>query len=291
MRNKLISLCLIAWILTALPLTAAAREFDPDQRGSISVTLVSPTEQEPMVGAELAVYYVATVQVNGEGNLSYVASGAFDHEGISLEDPELVTKLDAFVSGGDIPFRKIVTDAEGKAICTDLPLGLYFVKQTGTVEGFAPCASFLVTLPIRTDSGFCYDVDASPKTDIARLVSITVRKVWNTDKSTAIPGSVTVQLLRNDEVIETAVLDEENHWQVTYENLPESDAYCIKEVHVPKGFTATYTQKGYVFTVTNTSSLAQTGQLVWPIPVLAMAGLFFLVLGFTILRKSEKNDA
>ena len=291
MRNKLISVFLILWILAALPLTAAAQEFDPDQRGSISVTLVSPTEQEPMAGAELAVYYVATVQADGEGNLRYIASGDFDQDAIPLDDPELAAKLDAFVSTRDVPSRKIVTDAQGIAVCTDLPLGLYFVKQTGAVEGFAPCRSFLVTLPIQTDSGFRYDVDASPKTDVARLISITVRKVWNTDKSTAVPGSVTVQLLRNDEVVETAVLDEQNHWQVTYENLPESDAYRIKEVHVPKGFTATYTQNGYVFTVTNTSSLAQTGQLIWPIPVLAMAGLFFLALGFAILRKSEKNDA
>ena len=91
--------------------------------------------------------------------------------------------------------------------------------------------------------------------------------------------------------METATLNKQNGWQITYPNLPESDAYSVKEVNVPKGYTATYAQKGYVFTVTNTPSLAQTGQLIWPIPVLAAAGLFFLLMGFAFLRKPEKNDA
>ncbi|MBQ5675169.1 MAG: hypothetical protein IIV45_08850, partial [Lachnospiraceae bacterium] len=31
-------------------------------------------------------------------------------------------------------------------MCAELPLGLYFIKQTGAVEGFAPCTPFLVTV-------------------------------------------------------------------------------------------------------------------------------------------------
>ena len=73
--------------------------------------------------------------------------------------------------------------------------------------------------------------------------------------------------------------------------MPESDAYSIIEVDVPKGFTATYSQSGYVFTVTNTASLAQTGQLIWPIPVLAMAGLCLIAVGIVVLRKTRNNNA
>lgn len=289
MRNRLISVCLIAWLLTALPLTAAAQSFDPDQRGSLSVELVSPDGAEPMEGAELSVYHVATVYADATGTLLYTYTDAFADCGVELEDPELVKTLESFVAGQDLSCQKILTDTEGKGTCENLPLGLYFVKQTGAVEGFAPCTSFLVTLPLKTDSGFQYAVDASPKTSVARLVSITIRKVWNTGKATAVPESVTVQLLRHEEVVETATLNQQNGWQVTYDQLPESDGYRIKEVNVPKGFTATYTRKGYEFTVTNTPSLAQTGQLIWPIPVLATVGLFFLLAGFALLRKSGKN--
>ena len=291
MRNKLISIFLLAWILTALPLSAVAQEFDPDQTGSLSVTMVSQDGTKPMAGAVLSVFHIATVGADENDTLFYTYTDAFSDCGVALDDPELAKELDAFVDGKNISAQKVITDAEGKALCDDLPLGLYFVKQTGTVEGFAPCTSFLVTIPMKTDKGLVYHVDASPKTDVAKLVNITIKKVWNTDKSTAIPDSVTVQLLRNDTVVETATLSKANDWQITYTDLPESDGYSIKEVKVPKGFTATYNRKDYEFTVTNTASLAQTGQLIWPIPVLSAAGLFFILMGFAVLRKAEKRHA
>ena len=292
MRNKLILFCLvILLLLSVFPVIAAAQEFDPDQRGSISVHLVTQNPEQPMVGAEFSVYYVAKVSINDDGSLYYTASEDFDTIGISLDNPELVALLDAFVSERDIPHQNMVTDAQGNAACENLPLGLYFVEQTGEVDGFAPCTPFLVTLPLKTDSGFQYDVDASPKTDVTRLVTVTVRKVWNTDKATTLPGSVTVQLLRGEEVVETAVLNKQNNWKIVYENMPASDAYSIKEVDVPKGFTATYTKNGYEFTVTNTGTLIQTGQLVWPIPVFALLGVVLVMLGFVILRKPGNDHA
>ena len=157
------------------------------------------------------------------------------------------------------------------------------------MEGFAPCTPFFVTVPTKSAAGYEYAVNASPKTEVAKLTDITIRKVWNTDASTKATDSVTVELLRDGAVVETAVLNEENSWQVTYSNLPESDAYSIREVAVPQGFTATYKQKGYVFTVTNTSTLIQTGQVIWPIPVLAIVGVLLLTVG--ALLQKRKQDA
>lgn len=291
MRNKLISFFLLVWLLAALPVTAMAQQIDHSQKGSISVTLVSPNGAKPMVGAELSVYHVATVEAGEDGHLRYFCNAVFAEGGIMLDDPDLVSKLDALVSEKEIPSGKMVTDSKGKAQCKDLALGLYFVKQTGTVKGFAPCASFLVTVPMETASGYQYHVDASPKTDVVRLTEITIKKVWNAGSSAKIPTSITVQLLLDNQVVKTAVLNKENNWQVTYTDMPESDSYTIKEVDVPQGFTATYRKNGYIFTVTNTSKLAQTGQLVWPIPVFALAGLVLLMAGVVILRKPGNEDA
>lgn len=102
---------------------------------------------------------------------------------------------------------------------------------------------------------------------------------------------MTVQLLRNGKVVETATLSENNNWQVTYTDMPESDAYSIQEVNVPKGFTATYKQNAYVFTVTNTSTLIQTGQLIWPIPMLAFIGVLLIATGVVFLQKKRNQDA
>lgn len=291
MKNRLISFCLVLLLLVGLPLTAAAHEYDSNQRGSISVSLVSKNTAAAMEGAELSVFYVATVGYSADGTLIYSYTEHFVDCGIPMDDPDWIGKLDMFVTEHPVDCRKIVTDAQGKAICKDLPLGLYFIKQTGDAEGFARCDSFFVTIPMKTEEGYQYDVDASPKTDVIRYINLTIRKVWNTDISTQIPDSVTIQLLRGDTVVDTATLSEANDWQITYSDLSESDAYSIKELNIPKGFTATYTRDGYTFTAINTPSLIQTGQLIWPVPVLAMAGLFFLLTGVAILRKTEKHNA
>ena len=291
MKRKLLSVCLIILLAFAVAMPAFALDFDADRLGSVSVTLLDPAEKTPVQGAELAIYRVADVTLGEDNMLRYTYCNGFEACGTGLDDPNLPAVLDRFVEEHSAQAQKAVTDGQGTAVFQHLPLGLYFVKQTGTVDGFSPCTSFLVTIPMEIEGGYAYHVDASPKTDVARLTSVTVKKVWNTGTTAGLPGSVTVQLLQGEEVLETAVLNKQNNWQTVYEDMPESDAYSIKEVDVPKGYTATYAQKGYVFTVTNTSTLIQTGQLVWPIPVFAMAGMVLLMIGFVILKKPEKDHA
>jgi hypothetical protein len=291
MGRKLISVFLIVWILFMMPMTAFAQDFDANRIGSISVTLMDRDGKTPITGAELSLYYVATVSLNSKNNLSYTFTNAFKDCGCALDDPALSVKLDAFVKDHSVSAEKLVTDDYGKVSFTNLPLGLYFVKQTNTVAGYAPCTSFLVTVPNHNTDGYVYDVNASPKTDIAKLTDITIKKVWNTGGSTKAANSVTVQLLKAGVVVETATLSAKNNWQLTYKDMPESDAYSIVEVNIPKGFTAAYSKNGYVFTVTNSASLAQTGQLIWPIPVLAMAGLCLIAVGTIVLRRTRDRDA
>ena len=291
MRHKFISLFLLAWMLLMMPMTVFAQDFDADRLGSISVTLIDQDGKTPIAGAELSLYYVATVKLNSKNNLSYTFTNAFEDCGCALDDPALSVKLDAFVKEKSVSIQKLVTDAHGNATFTNLPLGLYFVKQTGAVAGYAPCTSFLVTVPNKSADSYVYDINASPKTDVAKLTDITIEKVWNTDASTKAADSVTVQLLRDGVVVETATLSEQNNWRIIYSDMPESDAYSIVEVNVPKGFTATYSQSGYVFTVTNSASLIQTGQLIWPIPILAMAGLCLITIGASVLKKTRNTNA
>lgn len=92
-------------------------------------------------------------------------------------------------------------------------------------------------------------------------------------------------------IVKVATLNEQNNWQETYTDMPESDSYSVKEVDVPKGFVATYKQNDYVFTVTNSSTLIQTGQLIWPIPVLAISGMLLIVVGITLLQKKRESNA
>ena len=184
MRRKMITLCVTALLILTCTLTVFAQDFDPEKTGAISVTLTEQHDKEPIVGAELSVYYVATAHMNANGNSSYVYSDTFENCGIDMADPSLASKLEAFVLQHHVPSLQMTTDETGTATCKDLALGLYFVRQTGAVEGFAPCTPFMVTVPSKNAEGYVYEVNASPKTEVARLTSITIKKVWNTDAST-----------------------------------------------------------------------------------------------------------
>ena len=290
MKRKIITFCITILLILTCSYTVFAEEFDQSKTGSISVTLIEQKQNEPIVGAELSVYYVATARMNVNGNLSYVCTDSFENSEIDIDDPSLAIKLDAYVLEHNISSFKITTDQNGTATCKGLALGLYFIKQTGTVEGFAPCTPFIVTVPGKNGESYVYDVNASPKTEVERFTYITIKKVWNTDESTEAAKSVTVQLFKDGNVVKTATLNEQNNWQVTYTDMPESDAYSIIEVDVPKGFTATYKKNGYVFTVTNTSTLIQTGQLIWPIPVLAISGMLLIAVGIVLLQRKRKTN-
>lgn len=291
MRRKIMILCVTVLLILSCSLTAFAQRFDPNKCGSVSVTLTQQQNKAPIVGAELSVYHVATVGVNSNGNLSYVYTDHFDNSGISLDDPLLAARLDTFVSQNDPPSVKVTTNKNGTATCEGLELGLYFIKQTGAVQGFAPCTPFVVTVPYKNADGFVYEVNASPKTEVVKLTSVTVKKVWNVDPTAKPVDSVKVQLLQNGSVVRTATLNAKNDWQITYTDMPESDAYSIKEIDVPKGFTPTYSQKGYTFTVTNTSTLIDTGQLIWPIPVLSICGMLLIAVGVVLLQRKRKTNA
>lgn len=288
MKSKILSVFIAVWFIFALPLMVSAESFNPEQYGTLTVTLQD--QGKPIAGAELSVYYVATVEVNGENNLIYAYTDNFEDCGIKIDNPSLTETLNTFVVQNAVEAAKIVTNAEGKAVLDTIPLGLYLVKQTNSVAGYAPCDSFLVKVPYKVDDTFVYNVQAAPKTDIERLTNITIKKVWNTDKSAQATDSVQVQLLRDGVVVETATLSILNNWQVTFTNMPQSDSYSVVEVNVPKGFTATYSRNGYDFTVTNSASLIDTGKLVWPVPILAMAGIVFITTGAVVLKKSGEYD-
>lgn len=291
MRQKIITAAVAVILLLSCAVTAAAVDYDLERRGSITVTLREQEQKDPIAGAELSFYHVATVSADSDGEAVYTYTSYFEDFTESLEDPDLLTKLDAFVKTHTVTAIRVKTNERGTAVCSDLPMGIYFIEQTGGAPAYAPCTSFLVTLPGSDENGHVYDVIATPKTEIAKLTTITVKKVWNTDSFSKVPEDIMIQLLQHEQVLDTTTLNEENDWFVQYKDMPESDAYRIQELNVPKGFTATYGQNGYEFIITNTASLAQTGQLQWPVPVLAIAGLFFLGLGAVILKKPRGSDA
>ena len=141
------------------------------------------------------------------------------------------------------------------------------------------------------------------------LRDLTVAKKW-IDQDSSRPSSVEIDLFseEDDEAVTLKILDNdsafstytfpkvklsrENSWQSTWTGLDGRKDYWVKEVKIPTGYTASYEydDENGIWTVTNTGSLLQTGQLNWPIPVLCAAGCLLLAIGVLLMRRKEEEN-
>ena len=79
MGRKIFVFCMaILLVVSCVYAVSATEELDYSKTGSFSVTLTEQKKKEPIVGAELSVYYVATVKLSMEGRLSYILTEEFE---------------------------------------------------------------------------------------------------------------------------------------------------------------------------------------------------------------------
>lgn len=222
------------------------------------------------------------------------------------------------------------TDTHGQLVFpTDggrLTAGLYLVTgQRHTQNGFRyDPAPFMVLLPAQEANEWVYDVHAAPKADISPLpeeggtVARKVLKVWD-DSGEGRPSSVTVQLLRDGKVYDTVTLSAENRWQHRWSELDDVYVWQVVEKTVPEGYTVSVGREGITLVITNTAAaptvpppsepsappspptptddtprqptLPQTGQLWWPVPLLALAGLLLTAAGAAVRRRGAEDEA
>lgn len=260
---------------------------DFSKKGSIEVILHEEEEDTYVEGAEITIYQIADAYNEGI-KFSFKYTDQFSGCEASLEDMTkdgLTEDIAKCIKEDSIGISE-VTNEEGKVKFDELPLGLYFVKQTNKVKGYSNIESFLVHTPTSIDNSWTYDIVATPKTNIYKEIDLTVKKVWNTNIS-KVPPMVEIELYKGEELIDTIELSEENKWTHTWLDIEKSDKYQVKEINIPKGYKVTYSKEGYEFTVTNTDTLANTGQLFYSIIILAVLGIVFILFGAIELKKGN----
>ena len=201
--------------------------------------------------------------------------------------------------------------------------GLYLVLGSRhTQGGFRYDATpFMVMLPTQDaeKNEWIYDVLVSPKHDSSKIpdtpsaITRKVLKVWDDADNKNRPTEVIVQLLRNGEVYDTVTLNDDNNWRYTLSNLDDSYTWTVVEKEC-EGYTVQIERDGITFVIKNTyetnipdnpttnvpvspnptnptpnnPSLPKTGQTWWPVPLLLMGGLSFIIVGL-ICRKRKGN--
>lgn len=270
---------------------------DFNNKGSIQITLYEKNGNEKIKGSELTIYKVANA-LEKDHNLAfeYVSElNGCSASLVDLESADISSEIEKCIPNNMNGITK-ETDENGNVKYEDLDLGLYLVKQTNKVEGFSKIDSFLIMTPKVIDNKWIYDIKATPKTDIIRVIDINVKKVWNTSTNNTnhvinIPESITVELLLDNKVIDTIILSKENDWKYTWKDLEKSDMYTVKEIKVPKGYTATYQKEENTFIITNTSSLVQTGQMLWMVLLIGMIGILLVIVSLIYDKVSHEQNS
>lgn len=200
---------------TAVP-AYATETLDLTKKGSITINVTY--NGKAVSGGEVGLIKVADL-VETEDTLDYKCTSTFK----GCEDA--LREMDPLTIGSTL-MKKVTSstkkntktiNSKGQAVYSGLTPGVYLVVQTKAADGYKSFDPIVIELPIPEDTGWNYDVDASPKLE--------VEKSTTTQATTTTPP--------------------------------------------PK-------------------KLPQTGQLNWPIPVLATAGAILIVLGLAF-RWSRKR--
>lgn len=282
--KKLFVLCLSLLFITKV---CATNVIDFNRKGSLSINLIEAENNEKVSGAEIELIKVASAKLDNNSNLSYELESNLSSCKIdltNLEDEELLNKVEECVDDNQVIGQKNVTNVNGYVNFNNLDLGLYLVRQSNELENYSSIDSYLITIPTIIDNNWIYDLNSEPKVEIIKLVDITINKVWNTTRD--IKNNVTVELLLDDEVIDTIELSEDNNWTYTLNRMRSSDKYSVREINVPKDIKVTYKNEGYNFTIINTDTLPLTGQAMFLVPLLFVIGVVLVALGYTF-KKSK----
>ena len=210
----------------------------------------------------------------------------------------------AVVEAGKMPLSTGVTDESGIAIFADLADGVYLLTGSAYTIDDKICEPemSLIQLPANNETDSPADkVVVIPKytmRDHAAETAYRVVIIWEDEASTAWrPDAVAVQLFRNGEKYSVVQPDKDVNWQYIWTDTDPLASWAVLET-VPDKYKASYSRDGNTYVITNTlqvdtgadsdSKLPQTGQMWWPVPLLAIAGCSLLLLGW--LRRKEYMD-
>ena len=316
MKNKLIALLCVTAILfslVALPTLA--------DTGTNTLGVVCRSGESGLFGVTFDLYPVAAADLNGKWKLTDLFDDyPVDIEGYSAKTAdELAQTLRGYVLLDGIQAdRSVRSTANGSCSFDGLTDGLSLllgrkfseVNATYTIQPILVCLPYtdgnasekqreIVCQP-KTYASVNYRLtpEACPREETA---SVKVLKLWENedDSHSKRPASVTAILLRDGKPFDRVLLNADNGWSHIFSNLP-----CYDEEGVPYAWTVVETPVDSYrvstvatddgFTVTNTCvtggereepKLPQTGQLWWPVPILAGIGIICIAVGVIVTRR------
>ena len=266
----LAALTLLVWC--AAP-AFALEVVDLSRTGSIKVSLYDSETSEAVGGGTLTLYRVAKVQKDN-ANLSFVYTNGFEDCGVELGDlseGELAGRLAEKIAATAESTTVEVSDL-GVAEFGDLEVGLYLVVQTTAAENYNVINPFLVSVPIQENGSYVYDVDALPK------VGTAAKKTPEPPDTPDTPDTPDKPEEENPNTPVAPGPDNPDGWVLGANG---EKIYLNPEAPSPDN------PNGHVM---GAHGLPQTGQLNWPIPVLAVTGVVLVAAGIRLKKGTRKDE-
>ena len=304
-RKMIGALLALVLVLSFVGFTVEAATFiDTETKGSLRLTY--SYDGQPFEALDIRIYRVAEVSAYADFTLIGDFSDlpvAVNQVKTQQEWRELASTFSAYVVANEIaPDQQKLTDAEGKVHFADLSLGLYLVYmvRADTEEGYCHFDSFMISVPTLDEADtWVYDVEARPKSVqqviVPKEISYTVSKLWRDEgHANQRPQTVSIDLYRDGEFVETVVLSEENNWTYSWTVIDDGAIWQAVESNVPEGYTVTLEQNGNYFFVTNSydeeGSTPDTGDIGNPrlyLILMCLAGVGLVALGLTGKKRGK----
>ena len=266
----LAALTLLVWC--AAP-AFALEVVDLSRTGSIKVSLYDSETSEAVGGGTLTLYRVAKVKKDN-ANLSFVYTNGFEDCGVELGDlseGELAGRLAEKIAATAESTTVEISDL-GTAEFGDLEVGLYLVVQTTAAENYNVINPFLVSVPIQENGSYVYDVDALPK------VGTAAKKTPEPPDTPDTPDTPDKPEEENPNTPAAPGPDNPDGWVLGANG---EKIYRNPEAPSPDN------PNGHVM---GAPGLPQTGQLNWPIPVLAVTGVVLVAAGIKLKKGTRKDE-
>lgn len=174
---KKLAMVMVAAIVAA-PLTVGAEQL-PDLKKPGSITVQMNDGNTPVAGEELTLARVAVaISKNDDKQDAKDRGYALKCTDQFFDEQELVNKLTADNAGDtakavyayaakkNISGTSAVADESGTVQFSSLSAGLYLIWNSKAPAGYQTIDPFLVTIPVKNENGFIYDVNASPKMEV-----------------------------------------------------------------------------------------------------------------------------
>ena len=195
-----------------------------------------------------------------------------------LTDSTLAAQLQEYLPQSAEGTTKTI-DADGNVTFRGLELGLYLIVQTEASKGYEPINPFLVSLPMAEDGKWNYAVDASPKVGAYTPTKPDTPPTPPTPPTPDHPDTPTPPDNPDNPV---SPGNPDNPVAPGHPDNPVAPGH--PDHPVAPGNPDSPVLPGHPDNPVMTG-LPQTGQLNWPVPVLAVSGVVLFAFGWALDRK------